>query len=46
MMHVNRGAYPQTQHRDEPVGRCRPSCCKTPYGCARNNECGCHRSES
>lgn len=25
---------------------CRPSCCKTPYNCARGFECRCHGEES
>lgn len=25
---------------------CRPSCCKTPYNCARGFQCGCHGEES
>ncbi len=42
-MHVNRGAIPATRHRDEPVGRCRRSCCWTPYVCAKNRQCDCHK---
>lgn len=54
MMHVNRGAYPQTQHRDLPVcgrcSRCHPglqwghdaACRALQVGIT----CPCHRGEA
>lgn len=36
--------YPATRPRDV-LHRCRPSCCATPYMCARRRECACHDGE-
>lgn len=38
------GAAPDTQPH-ERRSPCRPSCCKTPYMCARTRACRCHREE-
>lgn len=36
---------PQPRH-DPPPKVCKPSCCKTPYGCAKNFTCTCHPKET
>lgn len=36
--------YPETQPRDI-LHHCRPSCCKSPFFCARKRQCACHAGE-
>lgn len=36
-------AVPDTHPHEPPRGLCRPSCCKTPYFCARHHACACHQ---
>ena len=34
------GTYPRVQLKP-----CRPSCCRTPYMCAKGRACACHTGE-
>lgn len=44
MKNLPPGACPDTLPREQRFP-CRPSCCKTPYMCARKRACDCHREE-